>query len=268
MIDSLSHDEKSLQCHDWKELSRDTLKLRFESKEVPTNFFRKQELQLCLRTVKEKLQAHGIQLNVNWPKYKIIELFTLKQRVDPTVKIPGNRKTAKKNSLKTLKDLCSKVCKSLPKEFLARTLAKLTWNEVESSWTRNSPVAYNGVAEVVDNIQWFSKPAMRPNGKLMFHFTDAFHILTCLRTKICTTGIDKRALEKAALSSNTKLNIAVVLECVDKQDVGIACGVSAEDVELKMEEEFPAEAEFCRLLRKWFEAEDEPSIPAVERCRR
>lgn len=165
MIDSLSHDEKSLQCHDWTEVSRDTLKLRFESKEVTTKLFRKQELQLCLRTVNEKLQAHGIQFNVNWPTYKIIELFTLKQRVDPTVKIPGNRKTAKKNSLKTLKDLYSKVCKSLPKEFLARTLAKLTWNEVESSWTRNSQVDFNGVAEVVDNIQWLSKPAMRPNGK-------------------------------------------------------------------------------------------------------
>lgn len=33
-------------------------------------------------------------------------------------------------------------------------------------------------------------------------------------------------------------------------------------------EEFTAEAEFCRLLRKWFEAEDETSIPAVGRCRR
>lgn len=124
MIDSLSHDEKSLQCHDWTEVSRDTLKLRFESKEVTTKLFRKQELQLCLRTVNEKLQAHGIQFNVNWPTYKIIELFTLKQRVDPTVKIPGNRKTAKKNSLKTLKDLF-KGLQISPQRVFSKDLSKV-----------------------------------------------------------------------------------------------------------------------------------------------
>jgi hypothetical protein len=71
----------------------------------------------------------------------------------------------------------------------------------------------------------------------------------------------------AALSKETKLNISVVIDCVDKQDVALARRLFAKDVEDAMKNEFKDEANFCRLIRNWFDAEDEPAIPAETRCR-
>lgn len=63
------------------------------------------------------------------------------------------------------------------------------------------------------------------DGKVGFHFTDACHILICLRTKLCTTGIQGlccKACENAASLPNTFFNISVIIDCVDKQDVSLA----------------------------------------------
>ncbi|KAH3848086.1 hypothetical protein DPMN_090434 [Dreissena polymorpha] len=68
---------------------------------------------------------------------------------------------------------------------------------------------------------------------------------------------------------NWHLNITVVIDCVDKQDVTLARRVFAEDVETVIAESgFKLEAQFCRLIRRWYDAEDEPAVPAVEMCRR
>ena len=127
-------------------------------------------------------------------------------------------------------------------------MAELTWQNALNEWYQSSPIPNIGVKDVVNEIEWFSQPAVTDDRRLRFHFTDACHILTCLRTKLCTTGIsglDRKAWEVAALSPETKLNIAVIVECVDKQDVGIARRVFAEDVEDEMRDVYPSEAQFC-----------------------
>ena len=60
--------------------------------------------------------------------------------------------------------------------------------------------------------------------------------------------MDRKAWEVAALFPETKLNIAVIVECVDKQDVGIARRVFAEDVGDEMRDVYPSEAQFCLFL--------------------
>ena len=92
-----------------------------------------------------------------------------------------------------------------------------------------------------------------------------------IRTKLCSTGIQglkTEAWKKAALSKDTLLNISVIIDCIDKQDVALARRVFAEDVQACMLTEYPKEAAFCEMIRQWFEAEDEPGIDAIERCRR
>ena len=40
----------------------------------------------------------------------------------------------------------------------------------------------------------------------------------------------------------------------------------AEDVEKAMSDQYQEEAYFCKLIRQWFDSEDEPSISAVDMC--
>ena len=77
------------------------------------------------------------------------------------------------------------------------------------------------------------------------------------------------AWEKAAISDCTQLNIAIVKECIDKQSVPFAQRMFGYDVEQFMRQnEFTKEADFVKIIRDWFEAEDSPGIPAKERCKR
>lgn len=71
----------------------------------------------------------------------------------------------------------------------------------------------------------------------------------------------------AAESTDTQLSRAIVNECIDKQSVPFAERVFGEDVELCMQRNGYYK-EFVRLIRLWFEAEDTPGIPAIERCTR
>ena len=120
------------------------------------------------------------------------------------------------------------------------------------------------------HIVWFSQPHTDDKGNIRFHFTDSAHILTCLRSKICTSGIDglkKNAWIEAALSEQTSLNIGIVQECLDKQSVAFAKRVFGEDVETYMlSHGYGTEAKFVCLIRRWYEAEDEAAISAGERC--
>ena len=145
------------------------------------------------------------------------------------------------------------------------------WPNYYKQWIEKSAVK-KVVVEECDIKNYFSQPKVDPNGQVRFHFTDACHILTYLRTKVCTTGITglrKTACEKAAKSKDTRLNVAIVLECIDKQSVAFAKRVFGEDVEKFMNHNgFHAEAEFVNLVREWFEAEDDSGISSTERCKR
>lgn len=60
-----------------------------------------------------------------------------------------------------------------------------------------------------------------------------------------------------------------VEDLVDKQSDAIARLTFSDDVEHAMKRlGYTKEAEFCRLIREFYEAEDEPGIFVEERCRR
>jgi len=104
---ALSIDDKALKTHDWKDMRLRTLMEKFQLKEVMNKFFQKHKLQLCLRTIKDKLKRNGIHNNSNWPKYKIIDLFVTDQRVEHSNDNDGRRKMKPKRLI-SLKEMCTK----------------------------------------------------------------------------------------------------------------------------------------------------------------
>lgn len=58
-------------------------------------------------------------------------------------------------------------------------------------------------------------------------------------------------------------------DLVDKQSDSIARLTFSEEVEYEMKRlGYYYEADFCRLIREFYEGEDEPGIDAMERCKR
>ena len=269
MLTSLLNDTKACSIHDWSAINMDDFSALFSSKDLLSKSFQKYELLLCCESIKSILQEQGFSWTNKFPKYKMVEI--LKELTNryllPT---PSKNHCPTQKSRKQTRSKSKSVFETWPKVDLAIVVAELQWHSEITKW--NSDAYFAKGIRIFDKEQivtWFSKPCTDSDGKVRFHFTDACHILTCLRTKLCTTGINglrRKAWEIAALSPTTKLNISVVIDCVDKQDVSLARRMFALDVENAMPVEYKSEAEFCRLLRNWFDAEDEPGISVDRRC--
>ena len=106
---------------------------------------------------------------------------------------------------------------------------------------------------------------------------DAYHQLCSARRLFClkgihAAGISNMYVHKVAEESENNhcgLNIAMVKEpMLDKQSVAFAVTTFSEKVQKALEEiGAKNEAHFCRLIREWFIAEDEPGISAAQRTR-
>lgn len=106
---------------------------------------------------------------------------------------------------------------------------------------------------------------------------DGTHIRTCLRAKICRTGltnINTEAWIKVAKSQKTPLKLASFLvlpnrKVIEQQNEAFARTKFCEEVEREMRNNGDVgEAQFCRLVREWEEVEDKPGISAHERVMR
>lgn len=271
MMNALRQNKDAENIHGWSTFSIGDFQRLFKSKTACNKNFRKFELEICIKILKLRYDdiLPGYQKALTKPK--LVASFVELQFEDIENNIHTLRKNVKRRkAIKSLRQLCSDCLDNEPKENLAKILAENTWRKVLSKWLSAGPIK-NGIdiENIQDNMQWFSQPAIDKDGKVRYHFTDACHILTCLRTKLCTTGIQglkRKAWEIAALSPYTSLNISLILDCVDKQDVALARRVFAEDVQEQMTEEYHEEAKFCQLIREWFDAEDEPGLTARQRC--
>lgn len=106
------------------------------------------------------------------------------------------------------------------------------------------------------------------------YLLDCHHLLVNARSFVCQNGIrgldvSKDAWLSVAESSdsiNTGLNRAMVVDLIDRQSNAIAQIVFGELVEKKMTElGFSNEARFCKVMREWYKAEDEPGLTVA--CR-
>ncbi|KAK7105400.1 hypothetical protein V1264_016787 [Littorina saxatilis] len=275
MLKCLSAEQHSLKT-DWSVYSVVDFQLLFQSVDTINKSFDKKALKCCLQSALGKIKTIiSSKVTISAPKYRLAEVL-FEAGGGKCISKSVARKSRKTLNTQALKSLCLSVISSYPKEILAALKAETVWTSKVDEWRgKQSSFEQNCTVEGTDyELDWFSSPLVGSDGCIRFHFTDACHLLTCLRTKICTHGIpgaglQRQAWEEAAMSRETSLNIAVVLDCLDKQSVEFAKRVIGQDVEdFMVRHGYHKEASFCRLLRQWFQAEDDPGIPAEERCRR
>jgi hypothetical protein len=270
MLITLRANKDAEKLHKWSGKPIDAFIQSFASKSTCNKCFHKFELLICVNALQVECNGIFLDYDVSWTKSRIIDEF-MKLSFEKGQQIDHGRNHRSSQKVQSLKQMCLIFLNSEPKEGLVKILAEHTWRDVLTEWMTIGPFHNKMEVQDVDSmIQWFSQPALDESGKPRFHFIDACHILTCIRTKLCTTGItglERKAWETAAMSSNNNLNISVIVDCVDKQDVSQARMIFSKQVQESMPCQYKKEIEFCELIRGWFDAEDEPGIDAKERCR-
>ncbi|CAC5399606.1 unnamed protein product [Mytilus coruscus] len=125
----------------------------------------------------------------------------------------------------------------------------------------------------VEEVTRFSKPEYNNETFThVFSYLDIHHLGTNCRTKVCKDGIPQRgfsnnAWKVVARENKTNLKIPHVEELVDKQSDAIATETfSAKEEKRMVDLGFQAEAELCKLVGEFYDAEDEPGLTSIERC--
>ncbi|CAC5368651.1 unnamed protein product [Mytilus coruscus] len=124
----------------------------------------------------------------------------------------------------------------VPKSKLNNVYAVTLYKDSYRSWISKSPFNETTEVEGVGHVKWFSYPEVsEKRNKMEPKCLDAHHLLVNLRVK----------------------NNAFALRTFST------------DVESEMRKlGFIREADFCKLIREWYEAEDESGISAVDRMKR
>lgn len=153
------------------------------------------------------------------------------------------------------------------KSALNISYAKIIWPSKLEKWKEDSPITH-GLLGQPDT--WFCIPEFSKQRRRLEHKVwDATHLLTNMRRVVCSKGTEKLSKEAWIAASKDKMNSlkpSMVLDLPDKQDIGFALTTFSEEVEISMTKmNFCEEATFCRLIREWWTAEDEPGISAVQR---
>ena len=135
----------------------------------------------------------------------------------------------------------------------------------------------NDTTQSIEKIKYrfYSKPEFNERlQRPVLYILDAHHLFVNSRALVCGRGIDARGITKqawldVAKSKQTPLSVPMVMDLIDKQSNALAQTTYSLEVEqLMISLGYPQEATFCRYMRRWYEAEDEPSIPASERLQR
>ncbi|KAH3813853.1 hypothetical protein DPMN_142323 [Dreissena polymorpha] len=253
LLDALCKDDVAMKKHDWSSIELVEFSRRFASKDEMKKYFLRHELFIMANYLECRLTSQGASVSRSWPKDKLNDYLhqLIMTGITP---LPSISSKSKKRHILSLKKMAYRAVSKMPKIYLGIKMAEYTWAKTASEWRcKNkipSEICFEDTNECVD---WFTQPSIGEDGNIRFHFTDACHILTCLRTKICTTGISglrKEAWEMAALSKDTMLNVSIVLDCIDKQDVALARRMFDKDVEECMERNgsFFSEAKLVGLL--------------------
>ena len=138
-------------------------------------------------------------------------------------------------------------------------------------WESQSPFAKGQVLEERrESIQWFSYPSYsHQNKQLEPKCLDGEHLLANAHVKVCKDGmlgLKKEAWEAVAENDSNIISKCLVMDLIDKQSAQNAIRTFSLPVEQCMEEiGFPVEANFCRMIRQWYEAEGKPGLSAHQR---
>ena len=236
--------------------------------DIEKEFYRN-ELQICLRSLSEYLKTAGIYFAISWNKHRLSE-FLYKLMNDPS---DTETRNSKRPRMLTLKTLALNVISKMPKHILNVIHAEHNYPKAEEEWRRNNVFSETTEIDGLDsNISWYSKPEYVDKRLMhLFFILDAHHLLTNARTKCCSSGIPEAGIDKRAWVNIARttgvINRALVEDLVDKQSNAFARKTFSDEVEEEMRKlGYHSEANFCHLIREWYEAEDEPGLSVFERC--
>ncbi|CAH1789092.1 unnamed protein product [Owenia fusiformis] len=121
--------------------------------------------------------------------------------------------------------------------------------------------------------EWFYFPEYsKERNRIEPRCLDGDHIFVNTRVKVCKDGLEgvsKAAWHAVSSARPDLLSKSLVEDLIDKQNNRFAKTTFSEAVERCMIDlQYKEEAQFTRLIRRWYEAEDDPGIPAVERAKR
>ena len=259
----------------WKDISENDFRDMFISAEKINKQFLKKELMVCLKIVQPILKRNNIKSQMSSSKEEMVNLMS--EQIGDGSKVKQSSKRVYKRQPVSLKVICKRIVSKYPKQLLNVLYSEYTFQDELKIWQEknifDSSVKISGRNEPTF---WYSQPEYIPeSGTYLFGVLDGHHLLTNARAKCCSTGMPKanicrQAWYKVAKESRTnksKLNLSMVDDLIDKQSNSFAKRTFSEEVEEEMLLNGDTEeAEFCRLIRHWYMAEDDPGISAINRC--
>ena len=205
----------------------------------------------------------------------------LAEKANQISKIIGNgQEIQPQNTIKhmlPLKEFAAKIVrksnKSVPKSILNATHSAMVFERSVTNWTEKSPFAQGMQIQDVGSTNLFSYPEFSESRQRYEpKCLDAHHLLVNLRVKVCKDGLQgirKKAWHEVADKNREVISKALVVDLVDKQNNGFAKRTFSAEVEDTMRGlDFKEEANFCRMVREWYEAEDAAGLSALERVER
>ena len=276
MLDSLQA-EQNVNKKKWAEIDVHKFNDIFRSEDHIHKEFTKKEMLICLDTVSEKLKKANIKYMPSWKKDKFVSFFF--KLIHGQLPRAGKKERKRRLKVSTLKDICFRVVKKYPKRVLLCVYAEFLYPGRLEQWRKRSPFEY--VTQITGSeisVAWYSMPEyVEETFTYLFQLLDAHHLFVNSRLKCCSTGIKERGINREAWvkvakkSSDNKsgLSVALVNDLVDRQSSAFAQKTFSVEVEKVMRQNGDnAEANFCKILREWYEAEDNPGLDVMERIRR
>lgn len=243
----------ALQSHSnkWMQATEAQLIMIFQSPENTKDCFNHKELDIIMGVL-------GTSCNKSANKLKKSE------EILKTLRGPCHNPSS-------LHELAGNVIKqrSFPKAALNAGYAGWLFGARLKEWQNASPIKGTiHVGEHTEHIQFFSHPEVH-NNELLFKCVDGHHLFVNLRAAVCRDalkGIRRAAFEEVARKDHTQLNIAMVVDGIDKQSNAFAQTMFSEEVEEALRGRgHSTEAQFCRIIREWYKAEDDAGLSSLER---
>jgi hypothetical protein len=295
ILTMIKTDQKCSKSKQWDKKVPTDLLDSFGSAEK-LNKMRDCELRIVIRyfnsiNIKNKIKETATK------QHKVNHLITL-FGLDNNEMSFRKKKSTKIHKVKTLKELAfNTISKTYKKNELNIIYAEYVWDQELTAWRKKhfeksnidlasanmnyvgnhgGQNASNLICEVMENddnlipSELFYTPSKSiKRGQNEVHCIDATHLLTRTRRKCCRGGLEglsNKPWLRVAKSGNTHLSPAMVDAVVDPMSVSVAITHFSESVEEEMLKNGDNDAaELCNDIRQWWQAEDNPGIPARKR---
>ena len=257
---------KENKKHKWSEKTICDLKANLSSAE---NINKLVSWELNIIKTKTKFEQASVDsiCYKSWKKCK---------KVDKLSEIFGDGSILKEKIIKknlnlpltplTLKDLVYNMTKQLSKSVLYAAYVAIQYESEHPFWVKNNPI--NILLNINGTVHhnWFSFPKIsKVTGMPILKVLDGDHLFVNTRVKVCKDGFDgisKLAWHQVADHDSTIKSL--VVDLVDKPNNEYACRTFSMDVEEAQRFlGYRKEADFTRILRRWYEAEDKRAISTL-----